>query len=675
MSAVPAISRALPVAVLSAPFDTWSSEAVLGYFRKRDSVRYFAVADPKQVHRGKIDDVLLNRFEFNEERYRFPLAVDWLNNPSKDVEWSILLHKFYYAVGLGMAFQDSGDHRYAQKWMELTTQWIKTVPLDFLSSDVMGRRVQNWVYAHLFFVSNAAEETVTPDFYRLFLTSIHDQINYLRQHLTPARNHRTLELYTIFLVAVVFPEFREARSWLKFAVSELSSNLQTDILDDGVHCELSTDYHHIVLRNFLAVKRLAELNRIELPREMDERIKSALDFSIYVHKPDGTIPSLSDGDTGSFLDLLQQGFELYECEQMRYVATMGKEGTVPVLRSKAFPEGGYYILRSGWGEANEPYTDERYLVFDCGPLGAGNHGHLDLLSFEMAAFGQSLIVDPGRFTYDESGETNWRVLFRGTGYHNTVRVDGKNQTRYRFHHNKFKIKGPAPDYALKAFISRPGFDYLHGIAQSLEYPVVHERKILFVNGEYWLVCDVLRAGEAHDYDLLFHLSASANCKVVNYVDQECLIVDAPNLMMIQPVQESVSVFVEPGFISPTYGVKADAPIVRFNQTGDCRCFYTLLFPYKCQRPQIKLSSLPVGRNDKLVSSYSAVCLDIDIETADANYRDFIVVANEPGEFRSGKSYFNTSLRIDRLDSQGRRILTHDLTDEICGQTMGRQWVG
>jgi hypothetical protein len=39
-------------------------------------------------------------------------------------------------------------------------------------------------------------------------------------------------------------------------------------------------------------------------------------------------------------------------------------------------------------------------------------------------------VDPGRYTYSEAGEVNWRVHFRGTAAHNTVCVDGRNQTRY-----------------------------------------------------------------------------------------------------------------------------------------------------------------------------------------------------------------------------------------------------
>ncbi|NOU23298.1 MAG: alginate lyase family protein [Methyloglobulus sp.] len=659
MSAVPTIDNACRIDVLKAPFNTWTPAELLAYFQSRKGIAYFAVANEQEVIREKIDGILSNNFNLNEETYRLPDSLDWLTNPSTDVEWSIMLHKFYYAVGLGLAFMETGDCRYAEKWIELTSGWIATVPVDFLSSDVTGRRIQNWVFGHYYFVTECPTEAATPEFYVQFLTSIHQQTSYLCQHLTPARNHRTLELYTIFLVAVVFPELKGADSWLQFSIDELAKNAQTDLLDDGVHCELSTDYHHIVLRNFLAVKRLAVLNDIRLPTQIDSCIKKALEFSVYVHKPDGFIPSLSDGDTGCFLSLLQEGYELYGCEEMLYVATKGKQGTPPCHRSKAFPSGGYYILRSGWGESLEFYEDERYLVFDCGDLGAGNHGHLDLLSFEIAAYGQSLIVDPGRYTYDESGYTNWRVLFRGTSYHNTVLVDGHNQTRYEFHKQKFKIKGSQPDYELKAFISRPGFDYLHGIARSHEYPVVHERKILFVNGEYWVVCDVLRADDVHNYDLLFHLAASAQDKVSINSDGHCFTVDTPNLVMVQPKFESATVSVDDGYVSPTYGVKHETPVLKFNQKGAECCFYTVLYPYKNKRPTLTVSSIPIFKNKEICSPFAATCLVIISETEEHVFRDMIFVANERGEFKVDHYTINSPVFFQREDEQGQLLAQFD----------------
>jgi hypothetical protein len=668
MSAVPAIDTTCRIEELKAPFNSWTPTELLAYFQSRKGIAYFAVANEPEVTREKIDCILSNNFNLNEETYQFRNGLDWLNNPSSDIEWAIMLHKFYYAVGLGLAYKETGNRRYADKWVELTTSWIAAVPMDFLSSDVTGRRIQNWVFAHYYFVTECSTEAVTPEFYVQFLASIHQQVSHLCQHLTPVRNHRTLELYTIFLVAVVFPELKDADSWLQFSIDELAKNAQTDLLDDGVHCELSTDYHHIVLRNFLAVKRMAVLNNISLPCQMDDSIKKALEFSVYVHKPDGFIPSLSDGDTGSFLPLLQQGYDLYGDEEMLYVATKGKQGTSPSQRSKAFPSGGYYIMRSGWGESLEAYEDERYLVFDCGDLGAGNHGHLDLLSFEMAAFGQSLVVDPGRYTYDESGEINWRVLFRGTSCHNTVLVDGKNQTRYEFHKEKFKIRGPQPDYQLKTFISKPGFDYLHGIARSHEYPVVHERKILFVNGEYWVICDVLRADDVYNYDLLFHLAATAKNKVLLDTDQHCFSVDSPNLLMMQLVHQSASVSLECGYISPTYGVKQDAPVVKFNQHGTECSFYTVLYPYKDKRPTLTVSSTPVLKNNETCNPFTANCLAIISETDEHVVRDMVFVANEPGEYKFEHYTTNSPVFFQREDEQGQLLVQFDYADLDASET-------
>ncbi len=416
---------------LRPPFDSWTPEQIYSYYRTRSHVKYFPIVDAIETERRKIDAILENRFEFNHEAYDLPANFDWKRNPSQDEEWLILLHKFYYAVGFGLYFRETQDRRYLSKWVELTSSWIAAIEPGFISSDVTGRRVQNWIFAHYYFVTTSPQPLLFPSFYLKFLESVHQQVNYLRKNLTPRRNHRTLELYAIFLTAVVFPEMKGADEWLEFSKRELFENMQEDLLADGVQCELSTDYHHIVLRNYLGVRRLAQLNHIPMPKGTDELIRKALEFAKFCHKPDGRIPSLSDGDTGDYRYLLEQGYQLYGDEEMLYVATQGKKGKPPAWRSKAFKESGYCILRSGWGE-NERYDDERYLIFDCGPLGQGNHGHLDLLSFEMAAFGQSLILDPGRYTYDESGETNWRALFRGTGYHNTVQVDRKNQTQYVF---------------------------------------------------------------------------------------------------------------------------------------------------------------------------------------------------------------------------------------------------
>lgn len=649
--------RIEPRPVFAEPFHGLAGKALLEHFQIRTTIHYFPVPDAVETARPKIDDILHNQFEFNGERHTFPVSPLWLTNLSSDQEWLILLHKFYYAVGLGMAYHETKDARYAEKWVDLTSSWIRTVPLDFLPSDVAGRRIQNWIFAHYYFVTTNTPHCITPEFYLAFLESLHSQILYLRDHVTAARNHRTLELCAIFLAAVVFPEFAESSEWLTWSRDELVRNIQSDLLPDGVHCEQSTDYHHLVLKNYLWIKKLATWNQIEMPEPFDSLVKKALMFALYSHRPDGMIPALSDGDSRCFLDLLQQGYELYGGEDLLYAASRGAKGQPPAARSKGFADSGYYILRSGWGERDDAYQDERYLIFDCGPLGAGNHGHLDLLSFEASAYGKPLIVDPGRFTYDESGPINWRVRFRNTAAHNTVQVDGRNQTRYEWRKNRFRISGPEPEREFRAFIHEPGLDYLHGIARSHEYPVIHERKLLFINGEYWVIVDLLRAEESHRYDLLFHLAPPAHGAVSLSVSHDTLSVYSPKLILAQPLVPTVLPSIKEGCVSKSYGKKEQAPIVQLTQEASTTCFLTVLYPYQLATPKISITAPEITDLVRPLEGKRQVAVSVKIAHKNRDpYCDELVFIDQQIHGEDSRDSSHTShVRVSRTGNDGRPV--------------------
>lgn len=659
---------------LAAPWRDASPDSLAAHFRARSNDHYFAVPDADETDPRKIDAMLGGRFEFNNETHVLSGEIDWLVNPSEDVEWHILLHKFYYAVGLGMRFRATGARAYLDRWVALTSSWIDQTPPGFIAADVTGRRVQNWIYAFHHVSGEAGTGTFSAGLLWRFLRSIAEQVEYLVENLTPARNHRTLELYAIFLAGVAFPEFERAGHWRAFALDEIVRNIQTDLLADGVHCELSTDYHHLVLKNYLCIRRLASMNGIDVPAEMDERLVRALEFSLFVHKPDGVIPSLSDGDSRSFRDLLLQGADLFRREDMRYVATLGREGIPPRKRAQGFRDAGYYVLHGGWGGGTRAYEDEHYIVLDCGPIGAGNHGHLDCLSFELAANGRSLVVDPGRYTYSEAGETNWRVKFRGSAWHNTVTIDGRNQTRYEprpvkegTRHRpggvRHRISGPAPDAALHRFVVLDGFGLLHGTARSHEYPVVHDRRIVFAFGDYWVVNDTLTADEEHRYDQWFHLSEVAQGRTAIERRWGTVRVVTPGLVIAHEDRGNVDVGTEPGLVSYRYGVGHEAPIVRLTQSAPVAQFSTVLIPFRDEIPNVVVRELAVtaGSTNARTTSANAWAVRVQLGAGLDGYTDHLFLAevtDTETEWHFGGFTFTGSFLAMRRDASGEIVELH-----------------
>jgi hypothetical protein len=226
------------------------------------------------------------------------------------------------------------------------------------------------------------------------------------------------------------------------------------------------------------------------------------------------------------------------------------------------------VQRSGWGEGEAAYEEERFLIFDCGPLGDGGHGHYDLLSVEIAAGGRPLVVDPGRYTYSEE-PPNLRRWFKGTAAHNTVCVDGLDQTPY----SRGRPDGAVAEGRLLGRVGEPGLDLLAGEARSPAYEAVHTRVVAFVDDRLWIVEDRLHGERAHRYDLRFHLAPEALGDT--QVEGRC--VRAPGLALV--FESGPALALEPGWVSPAYGVKLEAPVVSAVADGVADAsFLTLVVP-------------------------------------------------------------------------------------------------
>lgn len=620
------IESTLPAAADAVLLPRWaqlSDAALLEHFRAPRPVHYFAVIDAEETDAQKIAGVLQGRFTFNHETHLLTEPLAWLDNPSVDVEWHILLHKFYYAVGLGIGFEQTGDPRYALRWQELINGWMRCTPPGFIAADVTGRRVQNWIYSYRYFVTHPPDRAplapIDPAWHRRLLESIDRQVEYLCQNLAPKRNHRTLALYAIFLAGVVFPELRRAHGWRAFALEQMARNVAEDLRPDGVHCEQSTDYHHLVLRNYLNFRKLAIGNGLTIPASIDLALERALNFSMHLHRPDGMVGSFSDGDVRPYGDLLRDAASMFKRADWLFVASGGRQGTAPAERVARFNDGGYSIVRSAWGTTPQQFSDAQHLVFDHGPLGEGNHGHFDALSFELSAYGRALLVDPGRYTYSEALEpssgVNWRVHFRHTAAHNTVCVDGHAQTAYRPKPRKtsaaesgevvrHKISGEPAQAQLLEHHHGKRFDLLHARVISHAYPAQHLRCIVFAQREYWIVTDWLRSSDEHDYTLNFQLDAPAagRCRLDMKGGAQ---LHSPGLTIAQPALPAAEHVLTSSWVSRRYGHKQAAPALRIRLRGRDVRFVTVLMPWRERAPGLQLTSEPID------ASHAALRVQID----------------------------------------------------------------
>lgn len=535
--------------------------------------RVFCVIDREYRSREVADEAVCGRFSIQGITIDLGVEPDWIGAPlPADREWRLEWSKFYYGLDLAWAYRRTGDSRYRETWERLVGSWIAQVPADLDTSDVLGRRVQNWIYAWARFDAVRGRGVRATTGARL-LDSLDAQLSHLRAHLTPERNHRTLELYALFIAALALPALDPDGSMRRFAVRELSLNLVDDVLPDGVHREASTHYHLLVLRTFLGVLENARRFAIPLPVEYRSRLARACEFAVHCHRPDGQIPALSDSDTAGYAELLRLAARLFHRPDWLYVATHGRRGTPPHSKAISFDAGGYHIQRSGWGSATRRFEDERYLIFDCGPLGDGGHGHYDMLSIELAAGGKPLVVDPGRYTYhaDEAASPS-RRWFKGTAAHNTVTVDGLDQVSYR----PGRPKQPFPRATLLSREQSDSLELLWGEAVSPCYDAIHRRRILFVAAEYWIIEDRLIGTRPHRYDLRFHLTPDASSHAVVYGGAHPA-AWAPGLALVFGGPHEIAL--DRGWVSPRYGIKQSAPVVVVTerQASEAR-FITLAAP-------------------------------------------------------------------------------------------------
>ncbi|MBI2276826.1 MAG: alginate lyase family protein [Dechloromonas sp.] len=568
-----------------------SDATFLAHFRGDRGVVYPPVPRPSVEQLRNAEQVVAGRFEFGGERHTLGARFSWKGNPSCDKEWQIAHHKFYFAVDLAHAWRATGNPVYIRRWAELIGAWLDEMGSGYIvasDAQVEAKRIEHWVLSFVILQCRDWWNHLSAALLRRFLGRVADEARYVSRHLRAGRNHRTFQLYAMFLAGVLFPEFAGARHMVSVARDKLTENLLHDFGEDGVHIELSSHYHQITLETAVAFVELARLNDVALYPALLQRLQRALEFSMWLTLPDGEVPLINDADNGDHRPLLCTASLLTGDLRLLWVGTLGGEGLPASGCARHFDSAGYFVLRNGWGRDVASFRAAQHVFYDCGKLGEGSHSHYDLFNFTYFVDGEQLVVDPGRYTYSaEPGADgiDWRREFKSTRYHNTVTIDGLDQTRYlsksriqppgveRYDRTRHAAKhGPDVEVGERSFFLGRSSDWVRASARSHEYSPVHTRTLCYVNRQYLVLLDEVAAddGREHDCDLRFHLAERWQDAVTLESQGDSVLATGGRWQIRCLGGLPLQARLEAGWVSKTYGVKRPAPVIALRQTASGR---------------------------------------------------------------------------------------------------------
>lgn len=445
------------------------------------------------------------------------------------------LNRLQHLVVLAAAWLLTGNDAYGEEIEKQVLSWTTNNPfmtgVNWKSPLEAGIRLISLAYVS--FLTAGLNEG--KEIYRKALQeTIYEHQYFIRKFYSKhssANNHLIGEMAGLYVGSVFWPGYKESAAWRAFARKKLIEESSRQVEADGVGRERSTEYQLFTLEFFILAGALGQTTGDPFPNEYWERLRRMVTFLSAVSDRAGNLPMFGDGDGGQAVWLTgttpERCADLVQIRQFREGAGVisnlrsalllwGQEadempvGPLPssVQSLQAFHQGGYYVMATDRGG-----EDEMVVVFDAGPLGLPPlyaHGHADALNFWLSYRGKEFFIDPGTFCY--SSPALWRSYFRGTAAHNTVRIDGADQSiavgpflwRHVTHCEAEHLEEN------DEFVEVEGF---HDGYQRLADPVIHRRRIrLSKKSKLLTVIDRVECKEAHDIELFFHFSEKCHVK-------------------------------------------------------------------------------------------------------------------------------------------------------------------
>jgi Heparinase II/III-like protein/Heparinase II/III N-terminus len=264
-----------------------------------------------------------------------------------------------------------------------------------------------------------------------------------------ANNHVIAEAAGQLVASCAFPWFAESDRWRRKSARLLEHELVRNTFPSGIGRELATDYQCFVAELGLLAAVEADAAAYPLSADVWKRLCAMVDSGAGLLDERLRPPRQGDGDEGRALlldapspnrwpSLLALGAALFgrrdwwpgvpaDAGSPIISAMAGAPRDIPGRPTQLpwrFADAGITLLR-----ATGRQVPEIWCRCDGGPhgyLSIAAHAHADALSVEVRYGGVDVLADPGTYCYH--GEPAWRSYFRSTIAHNTVELDGRDQS-------------------------------------------------------------------------------------------------------------------------------------------------------------------------------------------------------------------------------------------------------
>lgn len=525
-----------------------------------DAQRCLAAAD--RIAAGKLDVFALRDVDLGspprwnrdpktgvEAPLGFSKLLDY-RNPRLvgDIKYLWEINRHLHLVTLAQAYALSRDARYFQVIRQHLESWFASCPYgrgpNWSSALEAAIRLINWSVTWQLLGgarSPLFEDAEGARFRLLWLESVYQHARFVRGYFSlhsSANNHLIGEAAGLFVAAVTWPHWSSVRAWLAAAKAILEREALLQNAPDGVNREQAVSYQQFVL-DFLLLSLLAgKASGQRFSRAYESRIEAMLEYLASIMDAGGNVPTFGDADDGMVVKFAQGGdFSPYRSllatgailfrrgdfklkagaldDKTRWLLGGESDAMFRALGAaqtrlpprRAFPEGGYYILGCDFE------TDrEIRLIADAGPVGYRSiaaHGHADALAFTLSVGGLEFLIDPGTFAYHT--QAPWRAYFRGTSAHNTLRVDGRDQSQQGGNFMWLK-KARAGCSLWSSTAERDVFEGWQDGYTGLADPVMHQRRIALDKAARQIVIeDTLKMAGEHDIELFFHFGE--HCRI------------------------------------------------------------------------------------------------------------------------------------------------------------------